>query len=101
MIRYAVRLVQASRPNNAMSISEVEQYVGWGAGPRASQTLILGAKARAALQGRMTVSGEDIRALAPAVLQHRIVMNFKAEAERIRPREVVAALLEQIGEHEA
>ena len=101
MIRYAVRLVQASRPKSEFNISEVEQYVGWGAGPRASQTLILGAKARAALQGRMTVSGDDIRALAPAVLQHRIVMNFKAEAERIRPQEVVAALLHQVSEHEA
>ena len=71
-------------------------YVSWGAGPRASQNLILAAKARAVLNGRYYVSGDDIRAVAPPVLRHRIVTNFNAEADGIKPDDIVAHLAETI-----
>ena len=74
----------------------IRDYVSWGAGPRASQYLILGAKARAVLHGRYYVSGEDIRAVAPPVLRHRIITNFNAEAEGIKPDDIVAQLVETI-----
>ena len=74
----------------------VRDYVSWGAGPRASQYLILAAKARAVLHGRYYVSGDDIRAVAPPVLRHRIVTNFNAEAEGIKPDDIVAHLAETI-----
>src|SRR5512137_2228586 len=98
VIEYAVRLTQASRPAAAASPKFVRDYVAWGAGPRASQYLVLGAKARALLAGRFAASIEDVRALAPAVLQHRILTNFTAEAEGVTSREIVRRLLEQVGE---
>jgi MoxR-like ATPase len=70
----------------------VKQYVSWGAGPRASQYLILGAKARAILHGRPYVSIEDVQAVAAPVLRHRILTNFNAEAEGIRPDDIVKKL---------
>jgi MoxR-like ATPase len=75
----------------------VRNYVSWGAGPRASQYLILGAKARAVLQGRFCAGVEDVRAVAHPVLRHRIVVNFNAEAEGVRPDDIVAKLLEEEG----
>jgi MoxR-like ATPase len=98
VIAYAVRLVQASRPGSGAAPAFVRDYVAWGAGPRASQYLVLGAKARALLAGRYAASMEDVRALAPAVLQHRILTNFTAEAEGVTSREIVRRLLEQVGE---
>jgi MoxR-like ATPase len=74
----------------------VEESVSWGAGPRASQYLVLGAKARALLDGRYAVSVDDIRALAPAVLQHRILTNFTAEAEGISAGNIISRLLGEI-----
>ena len=93
VIEYAVRLAQASRPAAAEAPKFVRDYVAWGAGPRASQYLVLGAKARALLAGRYAASIEDVRALAPAVLQHRILTNFTAEAEGVSSREIVRRLL--------
>ena len=79
----------------------VNNYITWGAGPRASQYLILGAKARAVLQGRYYVACEDIRALASSVLRHRIMLNFSAEAEGITPdsviEKIVKTVLEPVG----
>ena len=89
-----MRLAQASRPAGAGAPKFVRDYVAWGAGPRASQYLVLGAKARALLAGRFAASIEDVRALAPAVLQHRILTNFTAEAEGVAAREIVRRLLE-------
>ncbi len=94
VIEYAVRLTQASRPAATGAPKFVRDYVSWGAGPRASQYLVLGAKARALLAGRFAASIEDVRALAPAVLQHRILTNFTAEAEGLSAREIVRQLLE-------
>ena len=74
----------------------INEYVSWGAGPRASQYLILGAKARSMLQGRTYVSTEDVRAIAAPVLRHRIITNFNAEAEGVKPDDIVARLVEMI-----
>jgi MoxR-like ATPase len=74
----------------------IRDYVTWGAGPRASQFLILAAKARAVLHGRYYVSCEDVRSVAPPVLRHRIITNFNAEAEGIRPDDIVRRLIEII-----
>ena len=74
----------------------MKQYVSWGAGPRASQYLVLGAKARAVLHGRNFATPEDIRAVAAPVLRHRIMTNFNAEADGVRPDNIVAKLAEMI-----
>ena len=74
----------------------VPELVSWGAGPRATQYLVLGAKARAVLHGRYYVSCEDIRAVAGPVLRHRIITNFNAEAEGIKPEDIVKRLIEII-----
>jgi MoxR-like ATPase len=96
VVRYAVKLVQASRPGNSDAPSFVREAVAWGAGPRASQYLVLGGKARALLSGRYAVSTEDIRALAGPVLQHRILTNFTAEAEGTTSMDIISRLLELI-----
>ncbi|HEX3111931.1 MAG TPA: MoxR family ATPase [Candidatus Eisenbacteria bacterium] len=93
VIRYAVRLARASRPGPE-SASFVRDWVSWGAGPRAAQYLVLGAKARAAIQGRPTPGAEDVRSVAPAVLRHRIIPNFNAEADGISSLDIIAKLLE-------
>lgn len=98
--RYAVRLVQASRPGG-QGLEFVENWVNWGAGTRATQALLLGAKARALLAGRLHVASADIRALAPAVLRHRILCNFRAEADGIGVEDIVAKLLEAVPEVQA
>ena len=93
--RYAVRLARASRPGPGAS-DFVRRWVQWGAGPRASQYLSLGARVRAALHGNEVPSLDDVRAVAPAVLGHRVLVNFQAEAERIDARAVVQHLLETV-----
>ena len=85
VVRYAVALVRATRPSES-TLPFVKENVAFGAGPRASQFLILGAKARAILEGRSAASIDDVRALAHPTLQHRMIPNFHAEAEGIRPR---------------
>jgi MoxR-like ATPase len=91
--RYALRLARLTRSSEGDAPEFVRQYVRWGAGPRASQYLVLGAKARAALQGRTFVRHEDIREVAPPVLRHRIKTNFTADAEGVTPDEIVRRLI--------
>jgi MoxR-like ATPase len=94
IVRYAVRLAASSRPNQDGAPSFVNQWVSWGAGTRAGQFLVLGAKARALLQGRSHVTVEDVQALAHPILRHRILLNYRAEAEGISVTEVIKRLLE-------
>ncbi len=83
LVQYAVRLARSTRPESAEATAMVKKYVSWGAGPRASQYLVLGAKARAAMDGRAMPDIDDVRAVAPSVLRHRLVVNFQAEADGI------------------
>ncbi|MBN2216983.1 MAG: MoxR family ATPase [Pirellulales bacterium] len=92
--RYAMSLARLSRPHKGNPPEFVRSYVNWGAGPRASQYLVLGAKARAALNGRFHASVEDVQAVAYPVLRHRIMTNFNAEAEGIKPDEIIRRLIE-------
>jgi MoxR-like ATPase len=94
--RYAVRLARATRRGQAEAPEFIRDYVSWGAGPRASQYLVLAAKARAVLYGRYYVSSEDIRAVAGPVLRHRIVTNFNAEAEGLKPDDIVTRLIKHV-----
>ncbi len=94
VVEYAVRLVAMSRPGNPAAPQFVREWVSWGAGPRATQYLILGAKTRAILAGRYTPTVEDVREVALPVLRHRIITNFTAEAENIRVEEVISRLLD-------
>ncbi len=96
VISYAVALTQSSRPQSPSASQYVKDYVEWGAGPRASQYLILGAKARTIMQGRYAVSVEDIQALAPSVLRHRIVPNFKAQGEGFAALDIINRLLKDV-----
>jgi len=96
--RYAVRLVNASRPGTAPAPDFVNKWVTWGASLRASQFLIFGGKARAILRGRYNVSCEDVRAVAPAVLRHRVLLNFQAEAEKVDSDQVIKRLIETVPE---
>lgn len=96
--KYAVQLVRATRPHESRTPEFIRQWVQWGAGPRASQGLILGAKARALLNGRTAASCEDVRAVAFPVLRHRLVLNFAAEADGISPDQVISRLLQTIPE---
>ncbi|HUF42058.1 MAG TPA: MoxR family ATPase [Verrucomicrobiae bacterium] len=96
VVSYAVALTQSSRPQSPSASPFVKEYVEWGAGPRASQYLILGAKARTILQGRYAVAIEDIQALAPSVLRHRIVPNFKAQGEGFSSVDVINRLLTDV-----
>jgi MoxR-like ATPase len=96
VVSYAVALSQGSRPNNPAAPQFIKDYVEWGAGPRASQYLILGAKARTILQGRYAVSIEDIQALAPSVLRHRVVPNFKAQGEGLSSLDIISRLLSDV-----
>ncbi|HTM57261.1 MAG TPA: MoxR family ATPase [Candidatus Udaeobacter sp.] len=109
VVRYAVRLARATRggmsaaSTGAQGASPdgsapefVRQWVSWGAGPRASQYLVLGAKTRAVLRGRYAPGIEDVQAVAPAVLRHRIITNFTAEAEGVRPDRIIEELLKSV-----
>jgi MoxR-like ATPase len=93
---FIVRLVGATRPGEPGTPPVVQKYVRWGAGPRASQYLILAGKARALLKGRYHVSTEDIRQVALPVLRHRIVTNFNAEAEGVKSDTIVKKLIDHI-----
>ena len=101
VVRYAVRLARATRgrapeAGGAPAPEFVRQWVSWGAGPRASQYLVLGAKTRAVLRGRLAPGIEDVQAVAASVLRHRIVTNFNAEAEGVRPDRIISDLLQSI-----
>jgi MoxR-like ATPase len=93
LIRAAVKLVRMTRPTDSDAPAMVRQYVEWGAGPRASQYLVLGAKARAALDGRPIADLDDVRAVATSVLRHRVVTNFSAEAADRNSEDLVEELL--------
>ena len=96
LVEYAVRLVGSTRPQADGAPEFVKQWVRWGAGPRASQFLILGAKARAVVRGQYSVAVSDVQAVAPEVLRHRIVTNFHAESEGITTDEIIKKLLEAV-----
>ena len=93
VVTYAVKLASSTRPNEETSDSYVKRWVEWGAGPRASQYLALGAKAKALLDGRPTPSIEDIQSIAPDILRHRVLPNFNAEAEGIKVDDIVNHLI--------
>ncbi len=96
VIRYAMKFTRLTRKDKGEVPDFIRDYVTWGAGPRATQNLVLGAKARAVLHGRYYVSCEDIRSVAIPVLRHRIITNFNAEAEGIKPEDIVRRLAEII-----
>ncbi|TFG78000.1 MAG: MoxR family ATPase [Thermodesulfobacteriales bacterium] len=93
---FAVKVARATRPDDPSTTESVKNGLAWGVGPRASQYLIFGSKARAALNGRYTPTTEDVRAIAPAVLKHRVVLNFRAEAEGIKPEDIIQEILDGI-----
>jgi MoxR-like ATPase len=95
-LRYAASLARATRPDDPSATDLVKRYVRWGAGPRAGQALILGAKAAALLAGRLAVAPEDIRRVARPVLRHRVLPNFAAEAEGVTSERVVEDLLARV-----
>jgi MoxR-like ATPase len=96
IVRYAVQLAAASRPHQAGTPDFINQWVSWGAGTRAGQFLILGSKARALLKGRAHVTVEDVRTLAFPVLRHRVLLNYRAEAEGVRVDDVTQRLFEAV-----
>jgi MoxR-like ATPase len=96
VVRYAVRLAASSRPNQADSPEFIGNWVSWGAGLRAAQAMVIGGKARALWQGRAHVSPDDIRRLALPVLRHRILINYRAEAEGISVENIIARLIESV-----
>ena len=98
LVSFAVHLARSTRPELDETAGVSKRYVSWGAGPRASQYLVLGAKARAAFRGDPIPSYDDVRAVAPAVLAHRIVLNFEAEADGRATRDVIAELLQEATE---
>jgi MoxR-like ATPase len=98
VVSYAVALARASRPNEADAPPLIRQYVEWGAGPRASQYLVLGAKARAVLTGKPAPTANDVRAVAAPVLTHRVIRNYAAVADNIAPERLVHELLQGVRE---
>lgn len=92
VLEYAVKLATKTRPGTEMATSMVNNYISWGAGPRASQYLVLGAKCHGALRGKYSPDIEDVQAIAKNVLRHRIVRNYKAEAEGINEEQVIESL---------
>jgi len=96
MVRYAVRLAATSRPGRDGAPEFINHWLSWGAGTRAAQALILGAKARALWEGRAHVTLDDIRALAAPVLRHRLLLNYRAEAEGVTVEQVISRLIEAV-----
>lgn len=93
VVEYAVKLVNSTRPNLDTASDYIKQYVDWGAGPRASQNLVLGAKAHAAVNGKFSPDIEDVKAVAQGILRHRIIKNYKAEAEGISEEDIVKKII--------
>ncbi|KMP10800.1 ATPase AAA [Candidatus Nitromaritima sp. SCGC AAA799-A02] len=94
---YAVRVVQSSRPTeNGATPDFINEWIDWGAGPRASQYLIMGAKARALMDNRVTATIDDVKSVARQVLEHRLILNFKAEAENITTTDIIVKLLQSV-----
>jgi MoxR-like ATPase len=96
ILRYAVQLAASTRPHQAGAPDFVNQWINWGAGTRAGQFLVLGAKARALLKGRAHVTTDDIRTLAPSTLRHRVLPNYRAEAEGVRVEEIIRRVVESL-----
>ena len=96
VVDFAVRLARATRPKDALSPAGVREWISWGAGPRASQALVVGAKARALLSGRLAVAREDVVRVAKPILRHRLVLNYQAEAEGVRADDLVSRLLDAL-----
>ena len=92
VIEYAVTLVSKTRPDNALATEFVKTYIDWGAGPRASQNLILAAKTQAALNGKFSPDIEDVQSVATGILRHRIIKNYKADAEGISEEDIIKKL---------
>ncbi|MEZ4648339.1 MAG: MoxR family ATPase [Candidatus Eisenbacteria bacterium] len=97
VVNYAVSLARNTRPKHS-TLGFVKEFVSWGAGPRASQYLVLAAKTRAILHGRPTPSADDVRSVAPSVLRHRVIPNFNAEAENIQVEDLIARLTKELPE---
>jgi MoxR-like ATPase len=95
VLNYAIRLVRATRDG---SVKSIQDYVSWGAGPRAGQHLVMGSKVRAIMMGRPTPGCDDIRAIAPPVLRHRIVTNFNADADGVATDEIIQKLIDEVPE---
>ncbi len=95
IVKYCVRLARATRPHESDALPDVRKYINYGTGPRASQYLVLGAKARAARDGRAVPDIDDVRAVAMSVIRHRVVMNFQAEAEGMGADKLVTQVLEK------
>lgn len=93
VISYAVSLVASTRPEGERASSVVKEFISWGAGPRASQSLILAAKAHAAVNGKYAPDIEDVKAVALPILRHRMIRNFKAEAEGVSLETIVAKII--------
>lgn len=93
VLEYAVKLAASTRPNTATAAAEVNRLLSWGAGPRASQYLIIGAKCHAVVNGKYSPDIEDVRAVAAPILRHRIVRNYKAEAEGVKVDDIIKSLL--------
>ena len=98
VVDYAVNLARATRPVDGTAPDFIKNYLTWGAGPRAAQYLVLGAKSRALLHGRFNVSSDDVRAVAKPVMRHRIFTNFNADAEGLTPDHIVEMLLQSVSE---
>jgi len=96
VINYAVKLARSTRPNPNSSLEYIKNWVSWGAGPRASQYMILGSKVKAILDGRYTPSVEDVKTVASPVLRHRIVTSFNAEADGVGTQDIINKLLEDV-----
>ena len=92
VIEYAVRMVSKTRPNTSMASEMVSEFVDWGAGPRASQNLILASKTHAAINGKFSPDIEDVQAVASGILRHRIIKNYKAEAEGVTDQQIIQSL---------
>jgi MoxR-like ATPase len=98
VLEYAVHLTRATRPGDETATDMAKQFVKWGAGPRSSQYLILGGRARALTQGRYNVSFADVRAVLPPVMRHRIMTNFNAQAEDVSADDIIRDLVERVDE---
>ena len=93
VVEYAVNLVSKTRPNSDRATEFISEYVSWGAGPRASQNLVLASKTHAAINGKYSPDIEDVKAVAVSVLRHRVIKNYKAEAENITDVEIINSIL--------
>ena len=93
VIEYAVKLVSSTRPNTSKAVKIINDFVSWGAGPRASQALVLAAKGHAAINGKFSPDIEDVQAVVLPILRHRIIRNFKAEAENVSIEHIISNLL--------